>query len=324
MPSLTYRMAIDDDLPGIERLWLEDTDWGPLSPDFRRHYSDDNPVGPARTVLALNTADDVVGQLAFLPIVVNVDRRPIRAFRAAASVVSKSLGLVAASAQEHPAHLMYMHGARELRADGAQLIYMRPDTRWARFLKVFPWFQSGSFPLWSRPLLEGRLCAGEAYRVERLTRYDDRVDRLWASAGACDGCSVVRDARYLRWKLDMDEYTVLGVEQGGTFVGLVAAQARDTHPQWTICELMATDDAALRAALAATCNAAAEAARMRRPSDRPLTKISMLVTPADEMLAGEFGFSRDDYEFMLTVHVLDGSIPRESVAPHLWKLTAHD
>ncbi|MET0622038.1 MAG: hypothetical protein ABW250_03560 [Pyrinomonadaceae bacterium] len=324
---LAYRLVQEDDLPGVQRLWKEEAGWGTLAEEMWRRYVVDAPMGGISGTVATDAETGrIVGQFIFVPSLISVDGREVRAFRPGAPILAKSFRFRSANPFSHPVVAMYRHAVKALRARGDGLIYMVPDPRWVRLFKMFPFLQTGSFPLWRLGLpLASPLPLPEGYTASPLAAWDERVDRLWETARGLHGCMVVRDSRTLPWKLGEARHEVLAVERGGELVGLTASRQRKNEEQWLVCELLAADGGdALRATLASVANLAHAKALESVSSSKPLRKVTLLVTPSMEPAVRSLGFVRDEYDFPLVVHVLDESLRAEDVNPSRWYVTAND
>lgn len=325
--AFQYRFYHDTNLPDLERLWAEKTDWGMDTLQSLQDWFMEAPFGKPRIVVATDTeTGEIVGQFRFMPSRVSVNGRELRAVRPFGTIIGKQMSDAARTGNvlDQPAVAMYSCAARELQALGEQFIYMVPDPRWVRLFKMLPMLKHGSFPLWSLPVpLSSPLPLGEGCTAGALSGWDERVDRLWEAASHLHGCSVVRDSRTLPWKLGHAKYTTTAVERGGELIGLVASRPKGDR-QWLVCDMLMLDDKdALRATLAAVANVAHENS-VAAPAEKPINKVAVLVTPVMEKAAQELGFARDDYDFPMVVHVLDPSISPEEVAPERWYISAND
>lgn len=324
--SLEYRLIVPADFPALQKLWVEETEWGRLTEHLFERAVIAAPLGGVSGTVATDGATgQIVGQFAFVPSLVTVNGREYRAFRPGAPIVARSQRFFSANPLAHPAVAMYMHAVKALRARGDGLIYMVPDPRWVRLFKMFPKFQAGKFPLWRLDLpLAREIEMPAGFNAAPLAALDDeRIDRLWTAWSRFHSCSVVRDARTLPWKIGDGEYVVLGVERAGELVGL-AASRRKGDRQWLICDVLAADDReSLRATFVAVVRLAHERAVCAEPS-RPINKVTVLVTPVIEPVLRELGFVRDAYDFPLIVHILNASIGKEDVAPANWYVSAND
>ena len=316
------------ELPGLERLWREATAWGEQALDQLNPWFMKAPFGkPSMVVARDQDSGDIVGQFRFIPSRVSVDGREIRAYRPFGTIVSKAMrdAVVSNNPFDQPAVAMYRHAVNELQTRGEQLIYMVPDPRWVRLFKMFPFVQSGSFPLWSLRLpLQDPPPVADGYHAGPLGDWTDgRVDRLFTAARRLHGCMVMRDSESLHWKLGHAEYTVTAIEYRNELVGLVAARLKGDR-QWLVCDLLAADDGdALRATLAAAVRVA-HAECLERGGEQAIHKVAVLVTSVMEPAVRELGFVRDAYDFPLVVHVLDDSLRADEVSPARWYVSAND
>jgi hypothetical protein len=325
--GLDYRLVREEDLPGVQRLWQEETNWGALAAELWQRLVVDAPEwGRISGAVATDESGTIVGQFAFVPSLVAVGGREVRAFRPGAPIVSRSLRFKSVNPLSHPAVAMYNYAVKALRARGDGLIYMVPDPRWGRLFKMFPFLRCGSFPLWQLPLPLARpLPSGDGYTAVRLTAWDDeRIDRLWDRARRLYDCQVVRDSRTLPRKLDEPGYEVVGVERDGELVGLAAGRPKGDR-QWLLCDVMAVDAGeAMRETILAAVNMAHERALGAVGTAKPIRKVGVLATPLMQPALRGLGFARDAYDFPLVVHVLDPSLTKQDVDPARWYVSAND
>jgi hypothetical protein len=323
--KLEYRLVQEQDLPGLQRLWKEEAGWGTLADELWRRYVIEAPMGGVSGTVATDEKGSIIGQFSFFPSLISVDGRELRAFRPGAPILAKSFRFRSANPLSHPIVAMYRHAVKALRARGDGLIYMVPDPRWMRLFKMFPFLQTGSFPLWRLPMpLAAPIPLPAGFTAAPLEAWDERVDRLWEAARKLHGCMVVRDSRTLPWKLGEARHELIAVKRGGELVGLTASRQRKNEEQWLVCELLAADDDALRATIASVVNVAHAKALESVSSSKPIRKVTLLVTPTMEPVIRSLGFVRDQYDFPLVVHVLDENLRPGDVNPSRWYVTAND
>ena len=322
--GLTYRLVQETDLPAVQTLWKE-ANWGKLGESLWQRYVVDAPFGGMSGTVATDTANGrIVGQFAFVPSLVSVNGRVVRAFRPGAPIVARDLRFRSPNPLSHPVVAMYKYAIKALRERGDGLIYMVPDSRWVRLFRMFPFLQTGSFPLWRLPLpLAEPLPLGDGFVANPLLTWDERIDDLWECWRKLHGCMVVRNSKTLPWKLGDANHDVLVIERGGELVGLSASRRKGE--QWLMCDLLARDlDDSLRATLAATVNLANVRAPAFNLAGKPVPKVTVLTTPSIEPIVRELGFVRDAYDFPLVVHVLDSSLTKEDLNPSNWYISAND
>ena len=325
--ALEFRLVQDDDLPGVQRLWREETNWGTVGEELWRRLVVEAPDwARVSGAVATDESGKIVGQFAFLPSLVAIGGREVRAFRPGAPIVSRTLRFRDSNPLNHPAVRMYNYAVKALRARGDGLVYMVPDPRWGRLFKMFPFLRSGSFPLWQHPLpLAAPLEHGAGWSATRIASLaDPRIDGLWERARRLYDCMVVRDTRTLGWKLHEPGYEVVGVERGGELLGMASGRPKGDR-QWLLCDVMAVDSGeALRETVVAAVNVAHESALASADAAKPLRKIGVLTTPAMEPVLRPLGFQRDAYDFPLIVHVLDPSLTKHDIDPARWYVSAND
>ena len=321
--TLIYRLHQEDDLPALQRLWEENTNWGLPTQTLWQQYVIDAPLGGATIVVAEDKqTGQIVGEFVFVPSLVLVNGQEFRAFRLSAPIVAKSLRFRSPNPFSHPVVAMYRYAATALRARGDGLIYTVPDPRWVRFFRMFPDFYGGTYPLWrlDLPLTTPLPLPADCVVKPLQTLNDERIDRLWRAWSALHHCQVVRDSRFLPWKIGRGEYLVQGVERQGELIGLTASRRKGDR-QWLICDVMAINsDEALRATLIAVSNLAHEQAT----PEQPLRKVALLVTPIIEPVVRGLGFMRDEYDFPVVVQLLNPAISKEDIMPSKWYVSAND
>ena len=320
---LHYRTATPADFDALVQLWNEHAGWDTLTRETWAERFMVIPENPLRIVVGEDDGGRIAAQFLFIPIPLWVDGRESTAVRPFAPVVASDVrgGL---NPMQHPVVAMFRHAMTAFRDLGDGAIYMLPDPRWRRLFKSLPQFKTATFPLLSRPLPldDGPLALGDGYQAGPLTDWGDRVDALWAEAREWMGAQLIRDGRVLPWKVGQGDYTVTAVERGGDLVGLVASRKKGDR-QWLVCDLVAADEAALRAALTAAINEGHRAASAA-PDDAPIHKVSVLGSGPTDAAARALGLTPERYKFVLfTVH-LDASIPAEAVAPERWTVCPND
>lgn len=70
---------------------------------------------------------------------------------------------------------------------------------------------------------------GRSSNVHEIEEIDARFDELWKAAAQSIKVAVVRDARFLRWRLNQvgKHYVIFGFEQGGELLGYVVVRKSD-------------------------------------------------------------------------------------------------
>lgn len=326
--GLTYRMHRDEDEPALVRLWSEHGGWDQISAETWAQRLLHSPVGTAQiTVAEDETSGEIVGQLVFIPSLIAVQGQEISAVRPFAAILARTARghrFMAANPLNHPIIAMYRYATKTLKAAGIGLVYTLPDPNWVPLLRMLPFARLASFPLWSLPLpLLEPFPLPDGFLARPWYQWDDRVDRLWTLAARLYDCSVVRDTRFLPWKIGSGDYAVTAIERGDELVGLVASRAKGDR-QWLICDVLPADTGpALEATLKAVCNVAHAAAIDASP-EKPIIKAAILATPMFQPVLQAIGFQRDSYDFTLGTHILSSSLKKRAIAPGRWYISAND
>lgn len=324
--GFTYRMKTPSDDPALIQLWTAHSGWGKADERLWNHLINEGPYGEAAVVVAEEEeTGNIVGQFPFVPSVVSIKGRCFSALRPFAPIL-------AARARErrtfnplnNPVLAMYRFAVKELRARGDALIYALPDPDWQGVLRFLPTFQSASFPYWSLQLpLAEPLPMPDGYVAAPLRAWDEQVDHLWEATSRLYDCLVVRDSRTLPWKIRIGDFTVAAVERDGELIGLATCLARKDG-QWLISDILSSDmEDSLRATLAAACNLGHGEACSTNSKIR-IKKAGILTVPRLEPALAAAGFRRESYDFLLAVHLLDPSIPKDAVAPERWYVSLYD
>jgi len=224
---------------------------------FRWKY-DDNPHGPALALVAEDDAGRVLGAYSYVPRRFRRDGRPIvlmQASDAMTDVPARGRGVFTglddvaaerAGAAGVPWAFAYSgrqslrgflgngwetighapvwrllfrtrHALRRVRRAGRLLVALAPLT------EVLAGWRA-------RRVLTAR--AGAGLVLERLERFDDRVDALFASTAPARGLVGERDARWLNWRY-VDTPTrrqeCFGVSEGDALVGYVVVEVHEEH-----------------------------------------------------------------------------------------------
>jgi hypothetical protein len=319
--ALRFRLHREDDLDSMKEMWSSNTDWGSDFEGIYEAYITNSCLEGSCILLAEDdTENTLVGQFLFLPYLVKTPEKELKAYRPAAPVVSKSYRYFKANPLDHPAIKMYMEGAKLMQAKGADLIFMTPNPSWVRLMKMFPDFQTATYPLFSRQLTEEPMPELlSEISFSRVDPHDPRIDRLWEKFRILHSCSVVRDTRILPWKIGKGDHEVIGLERYGELIAVLAMRAKGDK-QWLIDDWMFADDydAIIAALKVATLIA------HKKAEQSPLTKVAVLATPVMKQSLEELGFRRDSYDFPFTVHKLSNAVDSATLDPALWFLSSND
>ena len=317
--ALQYRVASRDDLDALAAFWNAHGGWDTLDADGWADRFMTLPGGLESRIVVGEDGGQIVSQFLFVPTRVWADGAEVRALRPFAPIVAPGVrgGL---SPLQHPVVAMFRFAFKAFQDVGDGVVYMIPDPRWRRLFRPLPQFRTAPFPLLSRPLpFDGPLGLG-GHTAGPLDGWGPEVDALWQASRDLFGVQVVRDRQTLPWKIGGGDYRVTGVRRGDDLVGLVASRHKGDR-QWLVCDVLAADEPALAATLAAAANEGHAAAAAMPGS---IDKVSVLGAPLLERAALGLGFERERYTFHLVVGRLDPDVPDALADPARWTVSPND
>lgn len=325
--SLQFRMHIQEDIDGLVKFWNENAGWDLIDRNEWERRFFYTPFGSASVALAEEIINkEIVAQLIFIPTIVKVDGRNLKAYRPFAMVVKQ---------KEKPAgylklvdmiYKMYSHAVDTFKENGISLIHMIPDPRWSGLLRFLPALQVGSFPLWSIPLaVEEKFDLPPEYSIKTIAPDDKQIDLLCEESSRLYGCSVLRNSASLPWKTSHGNYQLTGVYKDGQLKGVVSSVAKLKDKQWLICDMITSDgDESLTTTIRAAYNSAMDYKITELKQGEELHKVAILSTPLIERSITLLGFKKDSYKFPMLVHLLDPTLTKKQVAPERWYASAND
>src|SRR6187200_2084133 len=110
--ELTYRTYEDKDLPGILQLWEQYSGWGAITLEQFDKWYLQTPYGPCVVIVAVNNEEEIVGKIAFIPTVVNLNGREIKAIRGSAPILNPECRRFNLNQADHPAFAMIKEGMK--------------------------------------------------------------------------------------------------------------------------------------------------------------------------------------------------------------------
>lgn len=326
--GLTYRLHRESDVPGLLRLWEDETDWGSLDAETWRRWYVDTPHGECLIVVATDEQDAIVAQEVFTPAQLLVAGERVRGLRISAPILSRDLRRQTVRHREHPIVRLLSLGAEIAAAEGYSLMYSLPDPAWLPFFHWLPRlgipglvFQAAEFPCVGLPLTAPVPVPrnGDLVAVPCTSPGSD-FDDLWSAAVSSFpiDCGVVRDAGWIRYKNGGHLTLELRHSRDDTLIGYTATR-RDTAQ---LVDILARNPTDLVGLLAATTTWLAE--NGDGDGSRPLTEFKVMETPLLAPGLTALGFEPIDYTFAFVCNRLDPRLPAAAVAPGRWFVTPGD
>lgn len=329
MPGpITYRRFQEEDLPGLLRLWEEESGWGAISPGQWHKWYVETPHGRCLVIVAVDEQGEIVGQEVFIPSRVIIGDREIPALRLSAPVLCKNLRSAVLHGADHPAIGLYLTGAKAAVADGYGLIYAMTQHAWLPFFRGgarlgLPRVVDAEYACLGLPITSVSSKATEAagyLTVSPVTNFDARFESLWQSAKDTFPitCGVVRSPAWVHYKnkghvtleaRDSGDNALVGYtaikKQTGLLVDILARRPDDLAPV-----LGATLDW-----LATEQNDAVKGG---------IDYLKVMQTPLLRPALDALGFTPVDYRFAFVCASLEPGLPLETFSAEHWYVTPGD
>lgn len=326
--KFSCRLYTPDDIDKLVELWNENAEWGIIDQEHWKKVFYYTPNGPSTIVLAVNEEkDEVLAQFVFMPTKISLNGREINACKPCAPIVKKSVREDAGLPTLFNYILkMYRFATKHLVSQGIYLLHMMPDVRWVRAFQIIPGLQVAGFPLWILPLDKNRLNGLPGnYTIEDVDPSDSRLNELWEKTASLYDCCIVRDGKFLPWKVSHRNYKFVGIVENSRLAGFAVLLYKDVIKGIVICDVLAESEEALKNILHAACSKAVSMKSSLPVSEQPnCEKVSILATPLIQKIVADMGFEKYNYKFSLAVHVLGKGLPKKEVKPERWYVSAND
>ncbi|WP_276502517.1 hypothetical protein [Terrimonas pollutisoli] len=326
--AFTYRMSTIEDIDQLVEFWNINSGWDTIDRNEWERRFRYTPLGEPAISLAIDEqTNKLAGQFIFIPSKVVVSGKYYKAFRPFAPVLNKELQKFNfLNLLQHPIFQLYNQAVSFFREEGIALIHMVPDPRWSRAFQFVPFFQTQSFPLWSKPLAENVTTdLPQEISIQKIEPSDARIDALWTQASQVYSCQLVRSTDILPWKISHGDYHLTGVFYDSELTGLFTTLRKAKERQWLICDIVTKDGRdGLRNSLQAACFSINKEHSALPFHEQQNNKIALLSTPLIEPVIKEMGFRKDNYQFTLVVHLLSEQLSKHDVNPRDWYVSAND
>ncbi|HEY0080870.1 MAG TPA: hypothetical protein VGB73_19865 [Pyrinomonadaceae bacterium] len=327
---LTYRLFEERDLPSLLALW-EEAGWGSLTERQWREWYLETPFGAALVTVAVDGAGKVAAQEMFMPSLLKVNGREVRALRFSAPILRTELRGRSLRRDEHPMIGLYKAAAEAASQRGFGVVYSMPEYAWLPIFRLAPRFGVPSFAETSYGCaslrFESALGGDSAAGVDEVTarpvaEFGDEYEELWLSAKESFPieCGVVRGREWLKFRNSGRIAVEVRERASGKLVGYTATK-RQTG---LLADLLARTCADLPRVLAATLRwLASERGAGRVPEN--LAHLKVMLTPALAAAVEAFDSEPVDYRFAFTCNTFDAdALPLEALAPERWYLMPGD
>lgn len=330
--NISYRNYTDSDVNSIIQFWNENSGWETNLDiaEFKTRFCS-CPMGEPIIMLAIDdSTNEIVGICCFLPGLVQVNNSTALCFRPFGAIIKetvrKKFGITSFFTGNHPMIRLCLTGIEVARQKQAALIYLIPDPRWIKILKVLN-IGTCKFPLMSYPLSNGNTLDSKT-QVRELLPTDPQIDILSGMSSMLGNCTLYKDTRFYEWKVNFRHglYKLKGVYDDDRLIGIFTTHFKPDDRQWLLNDLLTLDnDKYLVKTLAAACNSIQIEYKENFETDGKSYKIAILATPLLEQKLTTLNFHRDSYDFHLAVQLLDKqNFSKSDVSPKHWHLSAND
>lgn len=327
---LSYRIFREEDLPGVLRLWGQDSGWGGVTAKQWRDWYMETPFGPCIVVVAIDSGGEIVGQEIFTPSRVTVNGRESLALRISAPILSKARRRASIRHRDHPIVHMLRVGAEQGVKLGYGLIYSLPEHGWLPF---FRWlcrmgdpllcFQVAEFGCVERILSRSSVTSGMAdlSTVTALAgEFGPEYEQLWQAAQSAFpiACGTVRSRHWVKFKNQGHLTLEVRKPRDGLLIGYSAIRTGDG----LLMDVLARVPSDLSEVLAATVRWLSK--HENRAAAGEISTLKAMNNPILQASLAEESFTPVDYTFLLVCNVLDPSLSAAHAAPGAWYVTPGD
>lgn len=328
--AVTYRLFRDADLPGVLRLWEEHSGWGGLTPEKWRKWYVETPHGECLVVVGVDDAGDVVAQKVFVPSVVRVAGREVRAIRISAPILAKRFRHLSIRDRRHPIIALWEVAAAAAVAGGYGVVYSLPDHAWLPFFRwvgridnpimKFAQIELGcvALPLGALPAAAAEAAAGVDVAPAGFV---DGYTALWKTACASFPieCAVARHPAWLHYKNRGHLALEVRRRTDRLLLGYAAVKKRSGLVEDVLAR---TPDDAPTVLAAVAVRLAAD--RVEASPDERMDVLKVMDTPALRPALEMLGFEPIDYKFAFVCNTLDPTLSPVAIAPKSWYITPGD
>lgn len=320
MPDeITYRLFRDDDLPGLLRLWEQESGWGAITVEQWRRWYLEGPNGPAIVVVATD-GNEMLGQEVFAPATLLLHGEHVPVLRLTAPILSRRLRRGSARSMAHPVVQLYWLGAKAGAARGFGLIFALPEHAWLPFFRWLPEFETAEFPCvacgLTGPMPTGGVDAvalpGPEFGAEYAALWDSAVQEFPIR------CGIARTPAWIAYKNNGHVALEIRDRCTGALLGYTATKRKTG----LLADILARSPADLPRVVAATVQwfTAAHAAGKCGAIDSLTAMQTATLAPALE----RSGFQPVEYRFAFVCNSIAPGLPAEAVAPDRWYVTPGD
>lgn len=323
-PKLSYRAYQDDDMEKVLELWEKYSGWGSITKEQFKNWYSNTPSGACIIIVALNTNQQIVGQIIFIPALLHLHGAEVKALRFSAPIIDSTIRLADLKRSDHPVIAMIRYGVEVARKQEHKVVYSHPAYGWLPVLRSFPrLIQSESYNCFGISLCDKTtlIPVNRNFTVNlNHGLFDDEYDRLWSDAvqNFPISCGIARHARGLNWKLG--GYTVLEVRQTKSqkLEGYVALKQQTG----LLGDMLASKQEQIQEILTTVIHAIHHS----NPDRIPVTcsEVNGMYTPLLQSALQNINHHQNSFRFAFGCFPLDDTIAYDAIKPSSWYMMPND
>lgn len=317
--QFNVRLFKPDDLPGILRLWRDDSGWGEITEEQWRSWYMDTPWGESIIPVVEDSSGEIVGQGALNPFDIRLCRAIGIGYRVSAPILRTEIRTGSALSPNHPTRRMLELGMETAKQRGAMIAYAMPLAAWRGFFHRIPGFQVQLFKCAKINLNETLSdSATDPLIVEHTMELEGEHIQLWESAFRTMRvqAAMERNLRLMNYRtsnqltlnIRTSDSKLLGYvgikNKTGLIVDLVAKTTQD------IGRILNAVSHSLRSGV--------------HRLDDDVESLKVMVTPQIQPHLDTIGSMPDVYKFLFCVCPLSNLVDSDMVQPSQWYLTGGD
>lgn len=320
--ALSYRELQSSDIPGILRLWAENSGWGSITEQQFYDWYMHTPYGPCLTVVAVNDQEEVVGQQVYMPREATINGHTCRVLRAVAPILAAEARVTHMLSPKHPLTDLFRCAAQLATGRDYAMIYTLPAYGWSAWMKAFYRFGLPAWDLAIYPCFRidlkavhpaGLPLAGK-WLVEQVPHLPNLT--LQQPAASAQSNTFVRNPAWINWKFAEDHLYCLW--DGTALAGYVVLK-KDSR---LILDLWAAEGYTIPVVFYSFLRALITG-QVLGAQILPDT-ISGMLNPLAERLLKDIPYTLVDYKFVYGMYRLTEHIDTQLFRPDEWDLFPGD
>jgi hypothetical protein len=310
--ELTYRLHEPVDIPGIAKLWQEDSGWGELTPDKFQQWYVDTPYEQCMITVAVDNENTVLGQGVATPTRLWFRGRELKIQKNSAPLLHKSIRIFST---QHPILRMYNFGKAEAISRGYSLTYAFPNHALRPLLERFvPTLQLAPLGCVGVQLASFEEPIAGDTSVHCVRKFGRDYHELWfrSTLEFPMRAAIVRSPSWLRYKFG--DKLVLEVRKSN---GALIGYAIFNESTGLMLDCLAGSMDQLRVVFEHCLHWLAK----HRPE---LGEVKAMRTPILAPLLDALGFTARDFQFLVGYEILDSGLAENSFNLNEWHVMPGD